>query len=770
MKLLIVESPGKIGKLKHILGSGWDVKASCGHVRDLPIKELGINEKLEPEYTVIPDKEKIVKELQEAVKEADTVYLATDPDREGEAIAWHLAELLKLKTYKRVTYTSITPKEVLAGIGNARSIDMALVKAQEARRVLDRIVGYPTCRPLSNAIGETVSAGRVQSPAVRLVVEREREIRSFKVTQHYGVEAVFDEIENIQDGWKATWKTDNFLEAGQEYILDKSIAEKVAKAKNFEVLEYEESESKTAPPAPFTTSSLQQTASQKLKFTPKETMSIAQSLYEAGLITYMRTDSPNLSDEAYEEIKSYALEQGLPVADQKRTWKSKEGSQESHEAIRPTEIAVYDIEAGEKERLLYELIRNRALACVLEDAVFAVKQAKLKALIEEKEAIFEAKGRLLTDKGWKAVYDNSDEEEAEESNPIPKLKAGNSVVAQQCRILTKQTKAKSRYTQATLIRELEKKGIGRPATYASILSNILDKKYIREDDKNKLFATELGEKLLDAMYDNFSFIDLDFTKDMEQELDNIAESKSSYSELVGRMHRLIMQEIDDYNAKNAVPCPKCGSPLKHILNKQKGYDFFACKNEECQKIFDNVNGIPIEQKPKITDQICPKCGSLLKHIYNKQKGYDFFACEKEECKEVFDNINGKPQERTPKITDQTCLKCGSPLKHCKGVSKTTGKAYDFFICENEECRAKFNNENGKPVEQHIPEENSGRPTEFNCKKCGKTLLARPTSKGGIWYACSGYPHCDAKYWAKDDGTPDFEGSASKKTTIKAKRK
>ncbi len=728
MNLLIVESPGKIEKLKHILGDGWDVKASYGHIRDLPKNDMGVEAPdFEPHYEATERGAKTIALLKEAVAKADEVYLATDPDREGEAIAWHLADELKLTNYKRVTYTSITPKEVMAGVNNARSIDMALVKAQEARRVLDRFCGYTTSMPLSNVIGETVSAGRVQSPAVRLVVERERAIRSFKVTQHYGVKATFEYVENVQDGWTAKWNTENFLAAGQEYVLDKSIAEKITAIRTFDVVAFEESNKKVSPPAPFTTSTLQQAASNALKFTPKETMSIAQSLYEAGLITYMRTDSPNLSDEAYEEVKSFALQENLPVADQKRTWKSKENSQEAHEAIRPTDISVYDIEAGDKERQLYKLIRDRALACVLKDAVFAVREVELKALMEEKEVFFNAKGSTLTEHGWKTIFakDQTDEGDEEPSNNIPILKTGNQVTAQKSEVTEHKTKAPSRYTQASLIRDLEKEGIGRPATYAGIMSNILDREYIKEDDKHKLSATALGEKLFDAMLGSFSFLNLDYTKSMEEELDNIAESKSSYLELVSKAYETLAEEVAKYSAKSAIPCPKCGYALKHLKGTNK----------------------------------------------DTKKPYDFFVCENESCEATFNNVNGKPVERSFDVTEHTCIKCGAKLVHRTGTSQKDGKPYDFFACSNKDCGMNYDNKDGVPVE-HEKNENTGRPTEYTCPKCGKMLVARPTSKGGIWYACSGYPKCQQKFWAKDDGTPNFENApASKKsTTIKAKRK
>ena len=270
------------------------------------------------------------------VKKADTVILATDPDREGEAIAWHLADALKLKDFQRVTYSEITEKAVRAALASPRSLDMALVRAQEARRALDRLCGYSVSGPLSSQAGAKLSAGRVQSPALRLLVEREREIKAFASTTHYSAELSFEQVDNITDGWKAAWTTKDFLLEGQEYLLDKALAEKAAAIRSLEILDCQESESRAAPPAPFTTSSLQQAASNTLKFTPKKTMELAQRLYEAGALTYHRTDSQNLSQEAIEAIRSLAENAGWPLPDTPRTWKAKDGSQEAHEAVRPT--------------------------------------------------------------------------------------------------------------------------------------------------------------------------------------------------------------------------------------------------------------------------------------------------------------------------------------------------------------------------------------------------------------------------------------------------
>ena len=339
VKLLILESPGKVKKIQEILGLGWKVAASVGHVRDLPVKEMGVAAPdFKPQYIPTDRGKDVLSRLAGMVKNAEEVFLATDPDREGEAIAWHLQDALKLKNAKRVTYTEITEAAIRAALSAPRSIDMALVAAQEGRRVLDRFCGYMVSGPLSNVAGEKLSAGRVQSPAVRLVVEREREIQDFRSTTHYGVELTFENVDNITDGWKAVWQVKLWLEDGQEYLLDKALAEKAAELRSLEVIDCKDSESRSAPPAPFTTSSLQQAAYNALKYTPKQTMQLAQKLYEGGHITYMRTDSPNLSQEAVDAIRTFCEGQGWPLVEKPRSWKSKEGAQEAHEAIRPTHI------------------------------------------------------------------------------------------------------------------------------------------------------------------------------------------------------------------------------------------------------------------------------------------------------------------------------------------------------------------------------------------------------------------------------------------------
>lgn len=720
MKLLIVESPGKIKKLQGFLDADWRVAASVGHIRDLPEKDYGLEP---PDFTAkyVVLKPDVVNKLQGLINQADEVYLASDPDREGEAIAWHIKDYFGLERYKRVTYTAITKEDVEAGIANPRDIDMNLVHAQEARRALDRLVGWQVSYPLADAINERgISAGRVQSPAVRLVVEREREIKSFVSTTHYGVELVFERVEQISDGWKAGWlPKEGWLEEDQEYILDKAVAEKVAAVRKLDVLSFEEKESRTAPPAPFTTSSLQQAASNALKFKPKKTMDLAQKLYEGGHITYMRTDSPNLSDTAIAEIRAYADSKGLPLPDAPRTWKSKAGAQEAHEAIRPTHIEVEEVtlegdfpaDFVKDASALYRLIRLRALASQLADAVFAVRVARLGADVDGKQAIFEAKGRTLLEKGWKEVManDESEEKEEEPSNAVPELKAQGKAVALQGNVLTKKTKPKPRFKEATLIRELEKSGIGRPATYAAILENISAREYLR-DEKGFLVPTPRGEKIVDALKSAFTFIDLAFTKDMENALDDVASGKMQYKDCLSAMYGDLQSELKAFREKNIVPCPECGDR---------------------------------EQ---------------FRHIYSKEKGWNFWGCKA--CGAKFADDNGRPgaKKEAPALTEYPCEICGEPLRHIKG--EKDGRAYDFFACSKQECGAKYDNVDGKPVKR------TPRPvTEFKCKKCGKPLtLYEGVSKAGNPYKkynCTGYPKCKQSYWAREDGTPDFENLPKK---------
>lgn len=597
MNLFIVESPGKVKKIQGYLGSGYRVMASIGHVRDLPVSDIGVEPPaFKPKYVPTERGKDVLKKLAAVAKEASNVYLATDPDREGEAIAWHLKEALKLKKYERITYQEITEQAVKKALAAPRQLNMELVAAQVTRRVLDRLVGYMVSPALSERLStRRLSAGRVQSPAMRLVVEREREISSFNVITHFGVEMLFERPSGI---WTAVWLPKHgWLPEGQEYILDKAVARKVAGQCLLSVLDCRESVSKIPPPAPFITSTLQQAASSALKFSPKTTMSLAQRLYEQGHITYMRTDSPNLSEEAIAKIREWAAQHGFAVPKSPRRWKSKTGAQEAHEAIRPTHVEIETAGETEGEQILYTLIRLRAIASQLEEALYDVRIVTLESDVDGRKARFEAKGRTVKRAGWKAMVaaDQTEEDEAEAENPVPKLATGQSVTAREAKVLEKKTKPPARYTEAALIKELERQGIGRPSTYAAILENITSRHYLRIE-KRCLLPEPLGEQMVDAMSGRFAFLNYGYTKRIEEDLDRIAEGAEKYQTVVTAAHAQLVREMDGFG-RPRYKCPKCGKTLRHLVRaaskEQKAYDFWSCTGyPDCKTSFDNKDGKP----------------------------------------------------------------------------------------------------------------------------------------------------------------------------------
>jgi DNA topoisomerase-1 len=734
MNLLIVESPGKVKKIQGFLGNGWKVAASVGHVRDLPEKENGVNPPdYVPRYEITkPD---VIKSLTGLVKEAKAVYLATDLDREGEAIAWHLQEALKLKEPFRVTYTEITEAAVQNGVAQAHKIDMNLVHAQEARRVLDRLVGYPASRAVQDAAGQKgLRAGRVQSPALRLVVERETVIRNFKSTTHFGVELVFEAVQHVSDGWKAVWNTKNWLDEGQEYFLDKAVAERIAALRSLTVASYEEKEVKQTPPAPFTTSTLQQAASNALKFSPQQTMDLAQKLYEGGHITYMRTDSPNLSEEAIAEIRSLASKKDWPVPPKPRTFKSKAGAQEAHEAIRPTHFE--EPEAGDNvnANALYRLIWVRAVASQLEDALFMATKAVLETELDGKKVIFEAKGRRMLEPGWRVVMegDQTEDPDAEEeaANPIPELREGAMATALSGEVKTKKTNPPARFTQASLIRELEKRGIGRPSTYASIMNKITGQKYWTENKKRQLEPSPTGEQIISFLVGHFGFVEYEFTKNLELRLDDIAEGKTDYHTVVSETDDIHQQELSNFYRRpqgKGFACPACGSLLVHLSGKNKEtskpYDYWRCKNEACKKSFPNDNGKPDINKASATlsEHPCPECGRPLSHLVKEGPGgYDFWACSgykdaENPCSAKYKDEGGKPgakKEAVP-LSEHPCPKCGRPLRHLVSDRNDRGGGYNFWSCSgyqdvNKPCKATYKDDGGKPGDMNVPKGFKGK--------------------------------------------------------------
>ena len=544
LKLMIVESPNKVKKIRSILGSGWDVAASVGHIRDLPVKNLGITMPgYQPQYELSGRGADVVKTLKARVAKANEIYLATDPDREGEAIAWHLAQALKLKRPHRVSFDAITPEVIRRALEKPRTVDQHLVHAQEARRVLDRLVGYQVSPVLSRQTSRRgLSAGRVQSPAVRLVVDREREIEAFVEVRHFGAELSFD-----KNAWRAQWETAPFLKKGEKYILDEALAKRAAACRDCSVLASSNKLAKQPPPPPFTTSTMLQAASVRLRWKPDMTAQVAQRLFEAGLITYHRTDSQNFSAEAIKEVRAYAAKQNLPLPASARGFRSRGNAQEAHEAIRPTHFASEHAGEDSAQQQLYRLIWLRAVASQLADAEWSVNTTRLQSKNGEETFTFKAEGRTLAKPGWKALTMKDDAEEDDEADPessgrVPVLPAGEKVRAEDGRVLHKKTQPPPRYTQATLIKKLESMGIGRPSTYPAILKNIQTRGYI-EDSAKYLRPTELGSLVVDALTKRFSFLEYEFTRDLEQQLDDIAEGKAEYLTVVSAADERLQKEL-----------------------------------------------------------------------------------------------------------------------------------------------------------------------------------------------------------------------------------
>lgn len=707
MKLMVVESPNKVKKIAAILGDGWEVMASAGHVRDLPKNDLGIEEHgfhLKYEFVprqpipgqpgkFFPGGEDRVGRIAKAAKEAEMVYLATDPDREGEAIAWHLKDAMRLPDarYQRVTFDAITPDVIRAAIGRARKIDANLVYAQEARRALDRLVGYIVSPLLWDQLGATVSAGRVQSPAVRLVVEREREIKAFKETKHFGAAVYFD-----GDTWAAEWNTKPFLKGEAQYILDEALAHRAAECRAFKVIESDTATAKEAPPSPFSTSLLLQAASVSLKFDPEFTAKVAQKLFEQGLITYHRTDSVNFSGEAIAEIRTFAQGKGWKLPEQPRRFKVKGDAQEAHEAIRPTHLE--DEEAGEDEaqRALYKLIWKRAIASQLADALYRVNTVVLESTDSAEVFEFRAKGRVLTDPGWRALTagdaaEDADAEGKEDDGAggkVPRLEVGSAKRADTGKVLYKKTKPPARYTKASLIKKLEACGIGRPSTYPAIMANIMGKGYLVEE-KRFLVPTALGADLVDALVKGqFGFIELPFTKDMEEDLDRIAEGQRSYVAVVGDNYEQLREEIARLAGagtfKPRFPCPECGKALRRVKGPT-GY-FWGCTGyrDGCKVSMDDDKGQPVPR----ANHPCPDCGKPLRRV--KGKNGFFWSCSgyKDGCTKTMDDKGGKPVER--KLFP--CPSCGRDMRRIKGP-----KGY-FWGCSGykEGCETTLPDDKGKP--------------------------------------------------------------------------
>lgn len=685
MNLVIVESPAKGRTIEHILGGDFKVVASFGHVRDLPEKELGIDTKnnFEPNYVIPAKARKAIKLLKAEAKEARKIYLATDYDREGEAIAWHILQATGTKNGQRITFHEITKPAILEAIKHPREIDMDLVDAQQARRILDRLVGYKLSPFLWRKVAQGLSAGRVQSVAVRLVTERENEIRQFVPQEYWQIEAELAK-KGENKTFKATLSEKDNQKIEKLAIKNQKEAQEILdnlKGARYSVKDLKTEAKRRFPQPPFTTSTLQQEAGRRFGWSAKQTMRTAQGLYEDGLITYMRTDSVQVSGLALAQAqkvihKNYGADY-LP--EKTRFYKTKTlRAQEAHEAIRPTDLTRGEI-LGESERQkLYGLIWKRMLASQMKEAIFDETTVDIKAETSAGDYGLRSVGSKIKFDGFLKIYGIADEEK---SQLIPKLATGDILDCQKIDKKQSFTEPPARFTEGTLIRELEKKGIGRPSTYAPTLATIIDRGYV-EKVQGKLVPKEIGEIVNDLLVKHFpQIVDYQFTSKMEEELDEIAEGKLPWQK--------VLREFYDPFAKN-----------------------LAQKTQEVSKK---------EITEEESDKVCPDCGKKMKIKLGRYG--KFLACSGfPDCKHTEPLV----EEKLPKTSQEKCPKCG------KEVVLKEGKFGPFLACSGyPDCKFTKNLE----VAAKVP-----------CPNCGGKLLKKRTKRGKFFWGCANYPSCKTAYW------------------------
>lgn len=680
--LVIVESPAKAKTIERYLGKDYVVKASMGHLRDLPKSKLGVDieNDFEPVYQPIRDKSELIRELKKDAEKSDVVYLATDPDREGEAISWHLKALLGLgdDKAKRVTFNEITKKVVTESIRQPRAIDQNLVDAQQARRILDRIVGYQLSPLLWKKIRRGLSAGRVQSVATRMVNDREKEIRAFTPEEYWTLDAkLFDAAAKKEFLAHYYGKNGKKEEPSSAQQVD-TIIEEIRNAV-FSVKSIKRTDKQRSPSPPFTTSTLQQEASRKLNMTPRRTMAIAQQLYEGvdisgegtvGLITYMRTDSLRLSEEALGAARTFILgrygKDYYPAAT--RRFKTKEGAQDAHEAIRPSNVELtperikHDL-TGEQYRL-YRLIWSRFLACQMANAVYDSVSVEIAA----KEHEFHASASSLKFAGYTAVYEESrDDEKEEKLDLLPPLNEGQEVQLREFEPQQHFTQPPARYTDATLIRAMEQNGIGRPSTYAPTVSTILDREYVVKEGKY-LRPTPLGEVVTGLMEDKFpDIVDTKFTARMEKTLDAVEEGKM---------------------------------PWKTVL-----HDFYGGFDASLKKAESDLEGVYLKVPDEVSEEKCDVCGRSM--VIKSGRFGRFLACP------------GYPEctFTKPLVIEMpgSCPLCGGRMMKRTGLSKKTNKQYTYYCCEHR---------NSKPELSTCDFMTFDVPTKDNCPGCGWTMFKK----------------------------------------------
>ena len=721
--LVIVESPAKAKTIEKYLGSGYKVTASMGHLRDLPKSKMGVDIEhgFEPQYIPVRDKKELINELKKEAKEAKTVYLATDPDREGEAISWHLKELLGLddEKAKRVTFNEITKKVVTESIKNPRSIDQNLVDSQQARRILDRIVGYELSPLLWRKIKKGLSAGRVQSVATRMVVDREEEIEAFQSQEYWLLDA------RLNCGAEDAVFTARFHGKGDKKQELKSKAEvdeviNAVQAQPFTVSGVKRGEKQKSPAPPFITSTLQQEASRRLSMTPRRTMSIAQQLYEGveisghgsiGLITYMRTDSLRLSEEALAAAKDFIIGHYGPeyYPGSPRHFKTKAGAQDAHEAIRPTDVnltpELVRKDLTQEQYRLYRLIWGRFTACQMANA----KYDNVAVEVSSAGYTFRATYSEMKFKGFTAVYEEAkDEESSELANPLPSLSEGQALTLEKLIPEQQFTQPPARFTEATLIRAMEEKGIGRPSTYAPTISTITSHDYVIKEGKY-LKPTPLGRVVTGLMKEHFAdIVDLKFTNQMEEELDSIENGKAQWRDVLADFYGDFSKEMEEAEkamdgVKLKVPdvlsdeyCDVCGRQM--VVKKGRFGYFLACPGfPDCTF----TKPIVVEMPGK-----CPKCGGRILKRTSK-KGYVFYACERgTDCGFITWDVP----------TKDFCPACG------KTMFKHSGRGPLKSFCINEQC-PNFVPEDKRTFKKKTPEEKAQAAAEKAAKAAEKAAAA-----------------------------------------------
>ena len=731
--LIIVESPAKARTISKFLGKDFVVKASVGHIKDLPKTKLGVDIEngFEPHYIMIRGKKKIITELKKASKAATEIYLAPDPDREGEAIAWHIAEVLadKKKNIYRVLIHEITPRAVADALKNHRALQESLYRAQQARRILDRLVGYKISPLLWQKVKRGLSAGRVQSVALRLICDREREIKAFIPQEYWSITA---QLQHSQKPPAFEAKLTQIKEQKIQ-INNEEEAQKITdglRGKQFVVADIAKKEKKRHPSPPFITSTLQQEASRKLRFSAKKTMFIAQQLYEGidlgewgqvGLITYMRTDSVRLSQEAVKEVRELIQKQfGEEYLPEKpHFYKSRASAQEAHEAIRPTSLDMPPEKVKgfltPDQRSLYKLIWDRFLACQMRSAIFDQTTIKIKA----DDHLFIATGSVMKFAGFTAVYvEGKDTQEGgEEEGVLPSLNPGD--ILKLLDLLPKQhfTQPPPPFTESTLVRELEEKGIGRPSTYASILSNIQDKRYVVLIER-KFHPTDLGFLVADLLIENFpTIMDVGFTAHMEENLDKIEAEKVPWRQVLEEFYHPFeenlkraeanMRDVKAERTPTDIRCDQCGSIME--IKWGKYGKFLSCTAyPECKnaKMFsrDEEGKIMVEEPPSV-DEKCPQCESPM--VVKEGRYGKFLACSR------YPDCKG---------TKSVSIGVGCPQPGCGGalVQRRTKKGRIFFGCNKyPDCRFAL----------------WERPVPQSCPQCGATFLVEKRRKDGVKLVC-----------------------------------